>query len=262
MKRVNEQYKMRYLAGLIKEADMNVRDKIQVWFDLDGVLADMQNSLEKEQKYIELKNQLDNMIEQKFPDWTNLSNDDLKLAINDGLKGDPTNLELKALKKAYRNYNDYIFKIASRPNFYFTMDLMPGATGLIQEAYRITGRKPNILSSPVGNEKDKKNPSVIEKKRWVYKNFESQLIYLAQKYFGDIIGRLVHKLFGNTIGKIEITSDKGRVVRGKYDILIDDRQKYVDKFIEAGGSAILYTDTESATESLRRLYDDLVSGIK
>ena len=45
-----------------------------------------------------------------------------------------------------------------------------------------------------------------------------------------------------------------------YDILIDDRTKYVDKFVSAGGSAILYKDANQAASDLQKLYDELMSG--
>ena len=66
--------------------------------------------------------------------------------------------------------------------------------------------------------------------------------------------------FGDLVDHIEITTDKGRVVKSKYDILIDDRTKYVDKFVSAGGSAILYKDANQAASDLQKLYDELMSG--
>lgn len=257
MEKMNEKNKMIYLAGLTESS--NVKGEAQVWFDLDGVLADMQNGLERDEEYVKRKNDLDNSLERDFPQWLNLSTDGLRATINKELKDNPNDENLKRIKKTFKRYNDFVFSIASRPNFYFTLNLMPGALELVDDAYRITGRRPNILSSPVGNEKNKNNPSVYEKKRWVYKNFENHLIYLAQKYLGDIIGNFTNKLFGSKIGKIEITTDKGRVANSRYDILIDDRLKYVEKFREAGGSAILYKDANQAAFELQKLYDELMS---
>jgi hypothetical protein len=234
-------------------------EEIQVWLDLDGVLADMQSALEKNEKLNSLKDALDYMLDEKFPEWKELSNDNLKSTIYDAVKSDPKNIDLVSLKKAYKNYNEYIFSVAGRADFYFTMDLMPGALDLVQGSFNITGRRANILSSPIGNEKDKKNISVLEKRSWVYKNFSSKFIYIAQKYFGNMIGSWINKKFGNLINKVEITSDKARVIRGPGDILIDDRQKYVDKFIGGGGSAILFKNSEQALSDLKELYSKLSS---
>lgn len=258
MKNINEAYRMKVLAGLISESE-EAKNQIQVWFDLDGVLADMQSSLEMDETHNKYKDELNAALMSDFPELMSLGNDELKQAINDALKANPNDVKMKSLKKKYKNYNNYIFAVASKPNFYFHMNLMPGAEQLVKDAYRITGVKPNILSSPVGNEKDKKNPSVFEKKQWVYINFSNKIAYLAQKYFGDTIAYWINKSFGGLINKINITSDKGAVVRSKYDILIDDRQKYVDKFIKAGGSAILYKNAEDAAEKLRELYIQLTS---
>jgi len=238
MKRVNEQYKMRYLAGLVNESEEDVKDKIQVWFDLDGVLADMEGALKANNELIRLKVDLDEYVKEHFPDWVNISNDELKEKFRVGLERDPNNVEFKELKKRFKAYNNYVFKVAGVNGFYANLELMPGAIELVKESIEITGKKPNILTAPAGNENDPKNPSVIEKRAWV------------DKHFGDLINH------------VEVTIDKGRVVKSKYDILIDDRTKYVGKFESAGGSAILYKNAESAAESLRRLYDDLVNGIK
>ena len=91
------------------------------------------------------------------------------------------------------------------------------------------------MTAPAGNENDPNNPSVIEKRVWVEDNF------------------------GDLVDHIEITTDKGRVVKSKYDILIDDRTKYVDKFKNAGGSAILYKDANQAASELQKLYNELTS---
>jgi 5'(3')-deoxyribonucleotidase len=113
---------------------------------------------------------------------------------------------------------------------------MPGAVELVQKANQIVGKKPNILTAPAGNENDPNNPSVIEKRAWVEDNF------------------------GDLVDHVEVTTDKGRVVRDKYDILIDDRTKYVDKFTSAGGSAILYKNANQAAAELQKLYDELMVG--
>lgn len=222
---------MQLLAGIIKENKEN--NQVQVWFDLDGVLADMQGSLDSNSKLIDLRKNLDDLIDVKFPDYKGLSDDEIKAKFKAELMEDPNNQELKQLKRTFREYNNYVFVIAGVKGFYANLSLMPNAHEMVKKAYEITGVKPNILSSPAGDENDPDNPSVIEKKEWVHKNF------------------------GDMINHIEITTDKPRVVRSKGDILIDDRTKYVDSFRNAGGSAILFKDATSAMHELVKLYDEL-----
>lgn len=234
MKVISEIHRMKVLAGLINESE-EAKNQIQVWFDLDGVLADMEGSLQKNEELTRLKANLDAVVQNKFPDWASLSNDELKEAFKKGLEEDPNNADLRELKKAYREYNNYVFKIAGKGGFYASLDLMPGAVELVEKANQIVGKKAKILTAPAGDENDPNNPSVIEKRAWVEDNF------------------------GDLVGHVEITIDKGRVVKSKYDILIDDRTKYVDKFKSAGGSAILYKDANQAANDLQKLYDELTS---
>ena len=235
MKLLSEVHRMRVLAGLIKESDENAQEQIQVWFDLDGVLADMEGALNSNAEMIALKEKLDKLVGEKFPDWANLSNDELKEKFKTGLEQDPNNADLKELKKAHREYTNYVFKLAGKEGFYAGLALMPGAVELVQRANQIVGKKPHILTAPAGNENDPNNPSVIEKRAWVGDNF------------------------GDLVDHVEVTTDKGRVVKSKYDILIDDRTKYVDKFTSAGGSAILYKDADQAAAELQKLYDELMA---
>lgn len=236
MKLLSEVHRMRVLAGLINESDKNIQEQIHVWFDLDGVLADMEGALNSNAEMIALKEKLDKLVGEKFSDWANLSNDELKEKFKAGLEQDPNNADLKELKKAHREYTNYVFKLAGKAGFYAGLTLMPGAVELVQKANQIVGKKSSILTAPVGNENDPNNPSVIEKKQWVNDNF------------------------GNLVDHIEVTTDKGRVVKSKYDILIDDRTKYVDKFTSAGGSAILYKNADQAATELQKLYNELMTG--
>ena len=104
---------------------------------------------------------------------------------------------------------------------------------MVKLAHRLTGVKPNILSSPVGNENNPDNPSVKEKRAWV------------EEHFGDIVDH------------VEITTDKARVIKSERDILVDDREKYVNVFREGGGSAVLFKDAISASGDLSKLVNSL-----
>jgi 5'(3')-deoxyribonucleotidase len=219
---ISEAHRMRVLAGLINESE-DTKSQIQVWFDLDGVLADMEGALQENEELTKLKANLDAIVKSKFPEWANLSNDELKVVFNKGLEQNPNNSELKELKKAYKEYNNYVFKIAGGNNFYADLKKMPGAVELVQNANKIIKKKSHILTAGLTNDGGK---SEKEKRKWV------------EKHFGDLVDR------------VEVTTDKGRVAKSKYDVLIDDRTKYVDKFTSAGGTAILFKNPEQAISEL------------
>jgi len=210
--------------------EINQDNQIQVWFDLDGVLADMEKGIENNEQIQDKKKALDDIINnnKEFDSFRGLNNDLLKLKIKSELEKNPENIELKKLKKAYKEYNSSIFRVAGKPGFYINLELMDKAKEMLVKAKELTGVKPNILTAPAGNENDPKNPSVLEKTQWVENNF------------------------GGLINKLEITIDKGRVVTSKNDILIDDRQKYVDKFLNAGGTGILFKNPEQAMNELEK----------
>lgn len=228
---ISEINRMKQLAGIITENTDN--NKIQVWFDLDGVLADMQGALNSDGEINKFRNNLDSLIDSKFPEYKDLSDDKLKIAFRSALETDPNNQDLKKLKKVFRDYNNKVFGLAGLKGFYANISLIDGAHELVKKAYERTGVKPNVLSAPAGNENDLNNPSVIEKKEWV------------KKHFGDLINH------------IEITVDKGRVAKSKKDILIDDRDKYVDVFRSAGGSAIMFKNYKQAIQDLEKMYAEL-----
>lgn len=225
--------------GNVTKQDLMEEDMagdVRVWFDLDGVLADMQGSLKKNAELQALRKDLDDAIENEFTDYIGLSDDEIKAKFKSDLADDPDNEDIKRLKKIFKKYNNRVFKVAGVEGFYGNLDLMDGAKELVKFAQEVTGKKPHILSSPVGNENNPNNPSVKEKREWV------------AKHFGDLVDQ------------VEITTDKARVVKSKNDILIDDRQKYVNVFKNAGGSAILFKDSKSAANELENLVKSLRGG--
>ncbi len=191
----------------------------QVWFDLDGVLADFEGGLYKDEPIKLAKQRLDDLIDKDFPQYAGLKPDELKIKIKEDLLKDST---LKQLKSTFYAYNNLVYKIAGQDGFFANLNLLPGAYEMIEAATQITGVKPNVCTAPMGDENDPNNSSVIEKKEWV------------KKHFGD------------KINHVEVTLDKGRVVESKFDILIDDRQKYCDKFTAAGGTAIKHETPNSS----------------
>jgi 5'(3')-deoxyribonucleotidase len=199
-----------------------------IYFDLDGVLADMESGLMQSPEVKALRVILDDLISSKFSSYEGLVDDDIKSKYKAELEANPES-EVKELKKAFNKYTSKVFSVAAKPGFYRNLPLMPGAVEMVKTAGDMSGELPNILSAPVGDENDMNNPSVVEKKEWV------------AEHFGELVGEVI------------ITIDKGRVVKDKNDILIDDRPKYVEKFEAAGGTAILYKNSDQATAELSRL---------
>lgn len=208
-------------------------NETRIFFDLDGVLADMDGALGQNPAIRELRSAVDELIETKFTDYKGLVNDDIKTKFKAELEANPDS-PVRELKKAFQKYNSKVFSIAARPGFYRNLPLMPGAAEMVKRAAELTGNLPNILSAPVGDENDPNNPSVIEKREWVEEHF------------------------GGMVGEVTITVDKGGVVESKNDILIDDRPKYVDKFTSAGGTAILHTDFRKTLAEL----ESILSGMQ
>ena len=199
-----------------------------IYFDLDGVLADMESGLIQSPEVKALRVILDDLISSKFSSYEGLVDDDIKSKYKAELEANPES-EVKELKKAFNKYTSKVFSVAAKPGFYRNLPLMPGAVEMVKTAGDMSGELPNILSAPVGDENDMNNPSVVEKKEWV------------AEHFGELVGEVI------------ITIDKGRVVKDSNDILIDDRPKYVEKFEAAGGTAILYKNSDQATAELARL---------
>jgi len=199
-----------------------------IYFDLDGVLADMESGLMQNAEVKALKEVVDNLISTKFTEYKGLVDDDIKTKFKAELESNPES-EVKELKKAFSKYTSKVFSVASKPGFYRNLPLMPGAVEMVKKTGELSGELPNILSAPVGDENDLNNPSVVEKKEWVAEHFDK------------------------LVNEVIITIDKGKVVKSKDDILIDDRPKYVDKFESAGGTAILYKDSNQATAELVKL---------
>ena len=209
----------------------SIQPPIQVWFDMDGVLADFKESIDNNPNLIPFKKEVDTLIANDFPEYQGLSMHELKLKLK--LEDIDANHRLEQLNILQKNYNKRMYKIAGEPGFFANLKLMPMAVSMIKTATEITGIKPNILSAPIGKEKDPYNYSVIEKRQWI------------GKYFKDMINHIV------------ITKNKGRVVESYRDILIDDRQTFIADFTKAGGTGILFKEPESAMVELKHIITKL-----
>ena len=134
--------------------------------------------------------------------------------------------------------SNYLFSLVSKDKqIWKDMAKVAGADEMIATAEQIAG--PNnvyILSSPVGDPiKDKETgkvispPSVVAKKEWI----------AAKDHFPQIDpdNVLVDREKG---ARLRSLINVGRVSENDLNILIDDRRKFLDDFIAAGGIGIQY----------------------
>lgn len=104
---------------------------------------------------------------------------------------------------------------------------------MLKVAYELTDKLPDILTAPMES-----NPKCEEEKfEWVIKNLNG--------------------LFD----EFHCTQDKDHFAHSKFDILIDDRPKYVNKFRAAGGTAILHTDPSKTIKELKEIVETLKTDI-
>jgi 5'(3')-deoxyribonucleotidase/2'-5' RNA ligase len=209
-------------SDLIKE-DTNT--PLQFFFDLDGVLADMEQGLQQNSKIVSLRKRLDDLIKNDYPQYKNLVDDKIKEKLKKELPPDaPKDHPLRPLKRAFNDYRNSVFGVAAKEGFYKNLPLMPGTKEMLKAAQKISGKKPHILSSPVQGD----NTSVQEKIDWVQTNFKG------------------------LVNKIIIDTNKGKYAKSKSDVLIDDRPKYVTEFESAGGSAILHKNYNTTIKEMEK----------
>jgi len=209
-------------SDLIKE---NTNTPLQFFFDLDGVLADMEQGLQQNSKIVSLRKRLDDLIKNDYPQYKNLVDDKIKEKLKKELPPDaPKDHPLRPLKRAFNDYRNSVFGVAAKEGFYKNLPLMPGTKEMLKAAQKISGKKPHILSSPVQGD----NTSVQEKIDWVQTNFKG------------------------LVNKIIIDTNKGKYAKSKSDVLIDDRPKYVTEFESAGGSAILHKNYNTTIKEMEK----------
>jgi len=192
--------------------------QLKFFIDMDGVLADFDRAIEESPERDELehyKRDLFDYVRENYPAVNPIIVDDVKplLAAN---RGDGE------LKRLYDLAHDLIHRIAERKGFFLNLKPMPGAKELLEAAAEISGQLPTILTAPV------KSPySVEEKVQWMKDNFPGM--------YDTVIA----------------DKDKGKHAIGRYGILVDDRDKYIEGFTKAGGSAIKYLNHADAIGRMR-----------
>lgn len=199
---------------------------VKVYFDMDGVLADFEGSVHKDPRVVQAEKILNDLLQQE-PDLAQLHNDDLR----DALRGPQEDPLRKKIKKAFNQYRELSFAVASKPGHFLNLDMLPGVHQMLNVAAKLSGKLPDILTAPMES-----NPRCEEEKfDWVLKNLNG--------------------LFD----EFHCTQNKDHFAHSKFDILIDDRPKYVNKFRAAGGTAILHTEPSKTIKELEEIVDSLKS---
>lgn len=180
-------------------------ENVEIYLDLDGVLADFDSSIHAKKKHIE---HLEHQIWKLVPELENKSDLEMK-AFFSGAQTDPV---MQRAKKIYGVYRGQFYGIMSKPGFFLNLEPMPGALQLVNGVIKLNGGKlPNILTAPVQSEHC--HP---EKEQWV-KN------HISGKYNRFICQK----------NKTEYAAP--------LSILIDDMTKNTVPWDAAGGFAILHT---------------------
>ena len=203
-----------FVQLLIEQQSKPSSTGIEVYLDMDGVLAGFDEHLSTKQDFVQKNNSLRKLLLTLPEEYQSLSTDDIKHLV----KGPQTSPMIVALKKAYKEMNSSKFKIATKQHFFYDLPVLPGAKELVYGVIEMTGNKPHILTAPIQSNKH----SAQEKEAWI------------QKHFAGLYSTF------------NCTADKHKFAQGNpSNILIDDRTKFIEPFKQAGGSAILYQSGNS-----------------
>lgn len=223
-------------VGDVTRADMGTGRVVEslgrgatVWFDMDGVVADFDGGLDRNPELVRAREDLHALIDSSHPSYRGLSDDQIKARLKvEAVEGAPA--EMMELKKVFRRYNNLVYATAGRPGFFEGLEVLPGSAEMMRRAAEISGRTPCVVSAPIGDESDPANRCIAEKRRWL------------EKHLPGLYERA------------EFTVEKGGVVADPGDVLIDDRPKYCQKFIDAGARAIVHRDPAETMSRLRAMF--------
>jgi len=207
---------------------------LEIYFDMDGVLADFDKRISEDSLLNRLRDKWYGLLKKhNREDLRHIAKDDMKKLF----AGPQADSVMKELKKAWNDYQSYIFVIANKEGFFLGLEEMPGARELLQKAHRLTGKLPHILTAPI-----KSNPRCEqEKEEWI------------RQHFGGLYDR-----FHCTLDKHTFAAPNA--------ILIDDRPRYIKPFQDNGGQVVHYKNAQQAGHDLEKLVresslKEVVSGI-
>lgn len=195
-------------------------ERVRFFFDMDGVLADLDGGLESSSFYPELERRRNNLvryIQKKYEKRCKNFNeaDFFMKSHSDDPEGKKLNNESKKI----------LYKIIDAKNFYANLDVFSGSIEMMKHAQELTGYLPDVLSSPAQSKWCKG-----EKIEWLKKNFDG--------------------LYKNAY----IVEDKTDYALSKKCILIDDREKITNEFLKAGGSVILHENPDDTMKKMTNMF--------
>lgn len=190
--------------------------KYQIFLDMDGVIVDMSKTLNLEiHKMLSSKNKYSKKFWNKFPDF------DLNKINETYLKDVFLAKDLgKELTKVQKQIKSLTYKpLSNNPNLWSNLPAHSGAKAFVE--YLLDHWSVTILSSPVDLD------SIIGKELWLNNHFPS----------------LLHNAIFETNKYLHAESN---------GILIDDRPKNINLWIENGGIGILHSNFQDTKNQLQQ----------
>jgi len=211
--------------------------KVNIFLDMDGVLVDFPSALKE---YI--KNVYTAVPEEIHPtskssrsvlrklQSMNLSPEELDELYDRAENKFQAGGEYSADEKII---SDYVFKaLVGNKKLWLDMDKLEGADALVETAFTLAN-KVFILSAQVDE------ISKEAKKEWIANHF-------PDRDFGGV------EISRDKGGRLLQLISQGAVAENDLNILLDDRQKFLDSFIGAGGTGIRY-NFESPSGAIEEL---------
>ncbi len=128
-------------------------DGFEIYFDMDGVLADFLGGIEVDRDVIAAREKVDGL----------LANSDI---------------EIGEFRKALDNLTDAKWKASMKSGFFYGLDILPGAKDMLEVAWVINGKLPHILTAPPDINRDR---VVREKREWMRDYFDG----MYDRFIGD-----------------------------------------------------------------------------
>jgi 5'(3')-deoxyribonucleotidase len=178
------------------------KKKLKFYIDMDGVIADFDGEIEKSPsgKIVkELILEIKSWMQDNYPDREWRQLHD----INDLTEISPEFAEL------YKEATENIKREAKKKGFFRKLQPLKGAAEILNAAREASGQMPSILTACVNSPY-----CAPEKEAWM-------------KYH-----------FPGMYDKIIFEQEKEKYAQSRMDVLVDDREKNVQLFTEAGGSMI------------------------
>lgn len=195
-----------------------------IYFDMDGVLADFDGGVENSPHTIAIRDKWESLIVE-FPEINDMSDEQIK----DFFRGKQANTKKAAIKKVYDELKRIGHAVATKPGFFKNLSPLPGAGEMLRFAKDLTGKNPHILTAPIESAKEQIEN---EKREWMETEFPGM--------FDQFI----------------CTSDKSGGGRpSSTSILVDDREKYINPWLAAGGIGVLHKNPSDTIRQIKKIFE-------